>query len=140
MPSVGFEPTIPASARPQTYALDSATTGIGIILPVILPGYVTFSVQIKKEHFLRMFENMILKGIFKYRGKKTYKDGRKLYFEEIHNLYSLLRIVGAINLRIMGLKGYVACIRARKHIWNIIGVNLSKRPLRKSWSRRENII
>src|SRR5215470_4379666 len=29
MPPVGFEPTIPASARPQTCALDSAATGIG---------------------------------------------------------------------------------------------------------------
>jgi hypothetical protein len=26
-PPVGFEPTIPASARPQTYALDRAATG-----------------------------------------------------------------------------------------------------------------
>jgi hypothetical protein len=29
MPPVRFEPTIPASARPQTYALDRAATGIG---------------------------------------------------------------------------------------------------------------
>jgi hypothetical protein len=29
MPPVGFEPTIPASAPPQTYTLDSAATGIG---------------------------------------------------------------------------------------------------------------
>jgi hypothetical protein len=29
MPPVGFEPTIPASARQQTYALDRAATGIG---------------------------------------------------------------------------------------------------------------
>jgi hypothetical protein len=29
MPSVGFEPTISAGERPQTYALDLATTGIG---------------------------------------------------------------------------------------------------------------
>jgi hypothetical protein len=28
MPPVGFEPTVPASARPQTYALDRAATGI----------------------------------------------------------------------------------------------------------------
>jgi hypothetical protein len=27
-PPVGFEPTIPASTRPQTYALDRAVTGI----------------------------------------------------------------------------------------------------------------
>jgi hypothetical protein len=32
MPPVGFEPTIPASARPQTYALDRAATGIGQLI------------------------------------------------------------------------------------------------------------
>jgi hypothetical protein len=31
MPSAGFELTIPVSERPQTYALDRAATGIGII-------------------------------------------------------------------------------------------------------------
>ena len=29
MPPVGFEPTVSADERPQTYALDRATTGIG---------------------------------------------------------------------------------------------------------------
>jgi hypothetical protein len=29
MPPVGFEPTIPVSARPQTHALDGAAAGIG---------------------------------------------------------------------------------------------------------------
>ena len=29
MPPAGLEPTIPASERPQTYALDRAATGIG---------------------------------------------------------------------------------------------------------------
>jgi len=29
MPSVGFEPTIPAGERPQTSALDRAVTGTG---------------------------------------------------------------------------------------------------------------
>jgi hypothetical protein len=32
MPPVGFEPTIPASARPETYALDRVATGIGYSL------------------------------------------------------------------------------------------------------------
>ena len=35
MPPVGFEPTISAGERPQTYALDRAATGTGKI-PVIL--------------------------------------------------------------------------------------------------------
>ena len=30
MPPVGFEPTISAGERPQTYALDRAATGTGI--------------------------------------------------------------------------------------------------------------
>jgi hypothetical protein len=29
MPQVGFEPTIPAGERPQTYTLDRAATGTG---------------------------------------------------------------------------------------------------------------
>jgi hypothetical protein len=31
MPRAAFEPTIPAIKRPQTYAFDSAATGIGIL-------------------------------------------------------------------------------------------------------------
>jgi hypothetical protein len=30
MPPAGFEPTIPASGRPQTHVLDRAATGIGL--------------------------------------------------------------------------------------------------------------
>jgi hypothetical protein len=32
MPPARLEPAIPATKRPQTYALDRAATGIGIIL------------------------------------------------------------------------------------------------------------
>ena len=32
MPPVGFEPTISAGERPQTYALDRAATGTGILI------------------------------------------------------------------------------------------------------------
>ena len=35
MPMVGFEPTVPASVRPQTHALDRAATGIGITIHVL---------------------------------------------------------------------------------------------------------
>jgi len=31
MPPMGFEPTTPAGERPQTYALDRAVTGIGML-------------------------------------------------------------------------------------------------------------
>jgi hypothetical protein len=32
MPAAGFEPTITASERPQTYALDRAATGMGSLV------------------------------------------------------------------------------------------------------------
>ena len=35
MPPVGFEPTIPAGERPQTYALDRAATATGSIKVLI---------------------------------------------------------------------------------------------------------
>jgi len=36
MPPVGFEPTISASERPQTYALDRAATGNGLFMVYLL--------------------------------------------------------------------------------------------------------
>jgi hypothetical protein len=32
MPSAGFQPAVPATKHPQTYALDSAATGIGALI------------------------------------------------------------------------------------------------------------
>ena len=37
MPPVGFEPTISAGERLQTYAFDQVATGIGVILNVPAP-------------------------------------------------------------------------------------------------------
>ena len=36
MPLEGFEPAIPAGERPQTYALDSADTGIGMRILILV--------------------------------------------------------------------------------------------------------
>ena len=45
MPPVGFEPTISAGERPQTYALDRAATGTGIY--VVLVGNFFFLPKIR---------------------------------------------------------------------------------------------
>ena len=39
MPPVGFQPTIPASERPQTHALDRAATGTGNVIKLLLLMY-----------------------------------------------------------------------------------------------------
>jgi hypothetical protein len=41
MPPVGFEPTISASERPQTYVLDRAATGIGLLMLIVLSLLIT---------------------------------------------------------------------------------------------------
>jgi hypothetical protein len=49
MSPVGFEATIPASARPQTYALDRATTGIGFVILFVRKFMETASIVILKK-------------------------------------------------------------------------------------------
>jgi hypothetical protein len=70
-------------------------------LPVVLYGCETWSLTLREEHRLRVFENRELRRIF---GPKREKDGswRKLHTEELHNLYSSPNIVRVIKSRRMG--------------------------------------
>jgi hypothetical protein len=67
-----------------------------VILPVVLYGCETWSLALRKEHRLRVFENRGLRGIF---GPKREEDGswRKLHNDEIHSLYSSPNIVRVIK-------------------------------------------
>jgi hypothetical protein len=66
-----------------------------VILPVVLYGCETWSLTLREEHELRIFENSVLK-IF---GPKREEDGswRKLHNDELHNLYSSPNIVREIK-------------------------------------------
>ena len=57
-----------------------------IILPVVLYGCETWSLTLREEYRLRVFENRILRRIF---GPKRAENGewRSLYNEELHSLY-----------------------------------------------------
>jgi hypothetical protein len=68
---------------------------------VVLYGCETWSLTVREEHKLRVFENRVLRRIF---GPK--KDGligmwRKLHNEELHNLYSSPSIIRIIKSRRM---------------------------------------
>jgi hypothetical protein len=58
-----------------------------VILPVVLYGCETWSLTLREEHGLRVFENRVLRRIF---GPKREEDGswRKLHNDELHSLYS----------------------------------------------------
>jgi hypothetical protein len=72
-----------------------------IILPVVLKGCETWSVTLREEHRLRVFENRVLRRIFGPRRDEVTGDWRKLNNEELHNLYSSPNLIRMIKSRKM---------------------------------------
>jgi hypothetical protein len=61
---------------------------ISIILPVVLYGCETWSLTLREEHRLRVFENRVLRRIFGPKMEEVTGKWMKLHNEELHNLYS----------------------------------------------------
>jgi hypothetical protein len=59
-----------------------------IILPVALYGCETWTLILREEHRLRVFENRMLRRIFEPKKYEATGGWRKLHNEELHNLYS----------------------------------------------------
>jgi hypothetical protein len=59
-----------------------------IILPVALYGCETWSLALREEHRLSVFENRVLRVIFGPKRDEVTGEWRKLNNEELHNLYS----------------------------------------------------
>ena len=58
-----------------------------INLPVVLYGCETWSLTLWDERKLRVFENMVLRGIFGPRRDEETMEWRRLHNEEINDLY-----------------------------------------------------
>jgi hypothetical protein len=67
-----------------------------VIVPFVLYECETWSVTLREEHRLRVFENRVLRRIF---GPKREEDGswRKLHSDELHSLFSSPNIVRVIK-------------------------------------------
>jgi hypothetical protein len=83
-----------------------------IILPVVLCGRETWSLTLRKEHSLRVFENGVLR-IFGPKWDEVIGGWRKLHNEELHKLYSSPSIIKIMESRRMGWAGHVACMGRR---------------------------
>jgi len=70
-----------------------------IILPVVSYGCETWSLIVREERRLRVFENRVLRRIFGPKRDEITEERRKLYEEELRDLYSLPNIVRVIKLR-----------------------------------------
>jgi hypothetical protein len=71
------------------------------LLPVVLCGSETWSLTLRGEHNLRVFENRVLRRIFRPKRDGVTGGWRKLHNEELHNLYSLPSIIRVIKSRRM---------------------------------------
>jgi hypothetical protein len=67
----------------------------------------TWSLTLREEHRLRVFENTVPRRIFGPKRDEVTGDWRKLHNEELHNLYSSLSIIRMIKSRRMKWAGHI---------------------------------
>ena len=87
-----------------------------IILPVVVYGCETWSLTLKEERRLRVFENRMLRRIFGPRRDELTGEWRKLHNEELDDLYPSPSIVRVIKSRRMRWLGHVACTSERRGV------------------------
>jgi hypothetical protein len=87
-----------------------------IILPVVLYGCETCSLTLREEHRLRVFENRVLGRIFGPKRNEVTGEWRKLYNENLHNLYSSPYNFGHIKSMRMSWAWHVARMGEEKKI------------------------
>jgi hypothetical protein len=108
-----------------------------IILSVVLHQCETWSLTLREEHRLRVFENKVLRRIFGSKRHEVTGEWRKLHNGELHILYSSPGIVRQIKSRRMRWAGHVARMGEGRNVYRVlVGKSEGKRPLarpRRIW-------
>jgi len=107
-----------------------------IILPVVLYGCEAWSLTLREERKLRVFENMVLWRIFGPRRDEVTGEWRRLLKEELNDLYSSPNIVRVIKSRRMRWAGHVARMGEERGVHRVLdgkpeGKRLMGRPRRR---------
>jgi hypothetical protein len=76
-------------------------------------GCETWSLTLREEHRLRVFENNMLRRIFGPKRDEVTGDRRKLHNEELHKLYSPPNIIRMMKSTRTRWAGHVARMRER---------------------------
>jgi hypothetical protein len=108
-----------------------------IILPVVLYGCETWSLTLREEHTLRVFENRVLRRIFGPKRDEVMGEWRNMHNEELHNLYSYPDIIRQVKSRRMRWAGHVARVGKEIKVYKVLaGKPEGKTPLgrpRRRW-------
>jgi hypothetical protein len=100
-----------------------------IILPVVLYGCETLSLILREESRLSVFENRILRRIFRHK-RDSNGEWRWLCNDELHSLYRSPNIVRVIKSRRLRWAGHVAKMEENRSAFKILrGKPTGKKPL-----------
>ncbi|KAJ4449257.1 hypothetical protein ANN_00654 [Periplaneta americana] len=101
-----------------------------VILPVVLYGCKTWTLTLREEHRLRVFENKVLRKIFGVKRDEVTGEWRKLHNAELHALYSSPDIIRNIKSRRLRWAGHVARMGESRNAYRVlVGRPEGKRPL-----------
>jgi hypothetical protein len=101
-----------------------------IILPVVLYECKTWSLTLREEHRVRVFENKVLRRIFIPRRDEATGEWRKLHNKELRDLYSSPSMIRIIKSRRRRLVGHVARMWENRNAYVLlVGKPEGKRPL-----------
>jgi len=76
---------------------------------------------LREERRLRVFENMVLRGIFGPKRDEVTREWRKLHHEELNDLYCSPNIARVIKSRRMKWAGHVARMGERRCVYRVLG-------------------
>jgi hypothetical protein len=97
----------------------------------------TWSLTLREEHRLRVFENRVLRGIFGPKRDEVTGEWRKLHNEELRDLYSSPSIIRIIKSRRVRWAANVARMGEKRNVYRLlVGKPEGKRPLgrpRRRW-------
>ena len=101
-----------------------------IILPVVLYGCETWSLTLREERRLKVFENKVLRRIFGPERDLVTGEWRKLHNEGLNDLYCSPNIVRVMKWRRMRWAGHVARMGEESGAYRVlVGKPKGKRPL-----------
>ncbi|KAJ4427353.1 hypothetical protein ANN_24973 [Periplaneta americana] len=90
-----------------------------VILPVVLYGCETWTLTLREEQRLRMFENKVLRKIFWAKRDEVTGEWRKLYNAELHALYSSPDIIRNIKSRRLRWAGHAARMGESRNAYRV---------------------
>jgi hypothetical protein len=112
---------------------------ITIILLVVLHGCETWSLTLREEHRLSVFDNSVQRRIFGVKRNEVTGEWRKLH-EELNDLYSSPNIIWVIEWRRMRWAEHAASMGVRRSAYRVlVGKHEGKRPLGRPRHRWEDI-